>query len=101
MLNKTYELYGEGDAMVIEPEGYAKIVRHLAKQTFIDGESDPRLLLHETVREVHLLAVNGECNSNSTSSNPAENNRDRVRVLTSNGNEYYARYCIVTFSVRN
>ena len=96
---KTYEEYGEGDAMVVDTEGYAKVVRHLAAQTFVGGESDPRLLLHETVREVHLCIDDGEHLTDSSAPNPAANVREHICVRTAEGHEYRAQYCIVTFSV--
>lgn len=95
--------------MVVDPEGYAKIVRHLVSQTFV-GESDPRLLLRETVREVRLCAANGnaECPSHSNSgpnpnpiasSSHADENERCICVRTAEGHEYRSHYCIVTFSV--
>ena len=96
---KTYEEYGEGDAMVVDAEGYAKVVRHLAAQTFDGGESDPRLLLHETVREVRLCIDNGNHLPDSSAPSLAANERERVCVRTAEGHEYRAQYCIVTFSV--
>ena len=87
--DKTDEMYGEGDAMVVDTEGYAKIVRHLAAHTFIGGEHDPRLLLRETVSEVHLSTADDECSTDCG-----------VYVLTAEGHEYSAQYAIITFSVQ-
>ena len=81
MQYKTYETYGGGNELVVDPDGYAKLVRHLAAQTFVRGENDPRLLLHETVRQVQLSTL------------------ESVYVRTAEGHEYVARYCIITFSV--
>ena len=92
--------------MVVDPDGYAKLVRHLAAQTFLDGERDPRLLLHETVRQVQFYEPKGEQQNQDdclpdccSSSNPLLNERDSVYVRTAEGHEYIARYCIITFSV--
>ena len=97
--DKNDELYNEEDALVVDEEGYAKLVRHLAAQAFVRGAHDARLLLNETVREVRFLAADGECSPNCNSSRTTTNEREGVYVRTAEGLEYCARYCIVTFSV--
>ena len=99
-------MYGGGNELVVDPDGYSKLVRHLAAQTFVGGERDPRLLLHETVRQVHLYAPKleqqnpDECLPDCcSSSSPLLNERESVYVRTAEGHEYIARYCIITFSV--
>ena len=82
-------MYGEGDAMVVDTDGYAKIVRHLATQTFVGGERNPRLLFRETVSEVHLSSADAECSTDCG-----------VFVRTAEGHEYSAQYSIITFSVQ-
>ena len=96
---QTEEVYGEGEAMVVDAEGYAKVVRHLAAQTFDGGAGDPRLLLRETVRELLLCSQEHECLTGSSASGSTADERERVCVRTAQGHEYRAQYCIVTFSV--
>lgn len=101
---KTYETYGEGNKLVVDPEGFAKVVRHMADQTFTGGECDPRLRLHETVSHVRLYAPE-QLNADEgladccSASSALLNERESVYVRTAEGNEYVARYCIITFSV--
>ena len=98
---KTYETYGAGNQLIVDPDGFAKLVRHLAAQTFVRGENDPRLLLHETVRQVQLYKPEREQQQNpdSSVSNAPLNELESVYVRTAEGHEFVARYCIITFSV--
>ena len=96
----TYETYGAGNELIIDPDGFSKIVRYLAAQTFVRGENDPRLLLHETVRQVQLYSPEREQkNPDDSASNAPLDERESVYVRTAEGHEFVARYCIITFSV--
>ena len=96
---QTEEVYGEGEALVVDAAGYAKVVRHLAAQTFDGGAGDPRLLLRETVREVLLCSGENEFLTDSSASGSTADERERVCVRTAQGHEYRSQCCIVTFSV--
>ena len=91
MNNKEEEVYGTEEALVVDQDGFAKIIRHLAAQTF--SPNDARLHLNEMVSEVHFELEN---NTNVPDGLPKEG----VYVKTSGGNEYYAHFCIITFTVR-
>lgn len=86
------EVYGYKDAFVVDPEGFSKVIRRVASQTF--APNDPRLLLNETVAEVHFALEND-------ARVPDGLPDDGVYVKTAAGNKYWARYCIVTFPVRH
>lgn len=81
------EVYGKKDMFVVDPDGFSKIIRHIAEQTF--AENDSRLLLNERVSEVYLEHLPDGLPDNG------------VYVKTAAGNEYWARFCIITFPVRS
>ena len=92
-MNNYDEKYGVEEAFVTEPEGFVKVIRYLAGQTFT--ANDPRLRLNEMVTEVHY-------DLESDQSVPEDLPTDEgVYVKTASGNEYYASYCIITFTVRS
>ena len=85
------EVYGYKDAFIIDPNGFSKIIRHIADETF--APNDPRLLLNEAVTEVHFYLEND-------ARVPDGLPDDGVYVKTATGNKYWARYCIITFPVQ-
>lgn len=89
--NKETDVYGSQEVLVIDPDGFVKIIRYLSGQTFTANDS--RLRLSETVNEIHYELENDQ---NVPDGLP----KDGVYVRTSGGNEYWARHCILTFSVR-
>ena len=91
-MNNYDEKYGVEEAFVTEPEGFVKVIRYLAGQTFT--ANDPRLRLNEMVTEVHYALE-------SDQSVPEGLPTDGVYVKTTSGSEYYASYCIITFTVRS
>lgn len=92
MNNREVEDFGTEEALVVDPEGFAKIIRYLAKQTFT--ANDKRLLFNETVTEVHWVLEND-------TDVPEGLRKEGVFVKTAAGNEYYAPYGIITFPVRS
>lgn len=80
-MNNYDEKYGEEEAFIVDPEGFVKVVRYLAARTFT--ANDPRLRFNEMVTEVNYAPASSE----------------GVYVKTASGNEYYARFAIITFSV--
>lgn len=99
MLFVTEDVFGNLDAMVVDPKGYGSIVSYLADQTFDD--KDPRLLLSETVREVLVGADPDPDPDDASASKRSANESERICVRTAAGHEYRAQYCIITFSVRS
>ena len=91
-MNNYDEKYGAEEAFIVEPEGFSKIIRYLAGQTFV--ANDPRLRFNETVTEVHYTLDEDQ-------SVPASLPTNGVYVKTASGNEYWAQYCIITFSVQS
>lgn len=89
--NREPEVYGNEEVLVIDPDGFVKIIRHLASQTFT--ANDPRLRLNEMVSEVRYELE-------TDPSVPEDLRNDGVYVKTADGKEYWARCCIITFSVR-
>lgn len=87
------KVYGKQDFLVRDPEGFSKLIRHLSNQTF--ASNDPRLRLNERVVEVHFELENDESVPNDLPDDGVG-----VYVKTAAGNEYYARFCIITFPVR-
>ena len=85
------EVYGYKDAFIIDPEGFSKVIRHIAEETFT--KNDPRLLLNEAVTEIHFSLEND-------ARVPSGLPDDGVYVKTATGNKYWARYCIITFPVQ-
>ena len=90
LLNSTKGGFGSEEVLIVDTDGFAKLVRCLANKTFTGNDS--RLHLNETVSEVHY-------NLNNDSSVSGLPNYG-VYVKTSSGNEYWAQYGIITFSVR-
>ena len=92
MNNKQYDnVYGKIDALVIDQKyGYGNIIHHLAIQTF--RLDDSRLNFEEKVSEVHYELENDK-------NVPFYVPKYGVYVKTTNGNEYWAQYCIITFTV--
>ena len=88
--NKEDSVYGKKEALVVDPEGFSKIIRHLASQTFTPN--DTRLHLNKTVSEVHFVLEN---DTNVPDDLPVEG----VYVKTAGGNAYWAPFCIITFTV--
>ena len=83
-------MFGKEDHFVTDSEGFLKPIRHLAAQVFAGSEF--RLRINETVSEVHFALENDE-------QVPAGLPKNGVYVKTAAGNEYWARYCIITFTV--
>lgn len=92
MNNNEQEKFGKEGAYMVDYEGFMKGVRYLASQTF--STNDARLKFNEVVTEVHYDPENDK-------TIPAEAQNEGVYVVTSSGNTYWARYCIITFSVRS
>ena len=75
---------------VLDPEGFTKVIRHVAEQTF--SANDTRLRLNELVTEVHFALENDQYVPNDL-------RNDGVYVKTASGRTYWARFCIITFPV--
>ena len=90
LLNSTKGAFGSEEVLIVDTDGFAKLVRCLANQTFTVNDS--RLHLNETVSEVHYNLTN----DSSVSGVPNYG----VYVKTSSDNEYWAQYAIITFTVR-
>ena len=78
MNNENWDVFGKEDALVVDPSGYAKIIRHLAAQTFTPNDS--RLHFNETVSEMHYELENDQ---NMPSGLP----NNGVYVKTTEGNK--------------
>lgn len=89
-MNNYDEKYGAEEAFIVDPEGFVKVVRHLAARTFT--ANDQRLRFNEVVTEVHYSLATDQ-------SVPVGLPEEGVYVKTASGNEYYARFAIITFSV--
>ena len=90
--NNQTEVYGFEEVLIVDPDGFAKLIRCLANQTF--SSNDSRLHLNEIVTELHFALDND-------STVPAGLPNYGVYVKTAAGNQYWARFCIITFSVRS
>ena len=88
--NSQEEVFGKKDCFVPDSEGFLKPIRHLATQVFAGSES--RLRLNEKVTEVHFALENEK-------EVPDGLPQNGVYVKTAAGNEYWARFCIITFTV--
>lgn len=91
MNNNEQEKYGKEEAYIVDSGGFSKGVSYMASQVFATG--DQRLRLNELVTEVHTDPANDQ-------SIPLNYQNDGVYVVTASGNAYWAKYCIITFSVR-
>ena len=83
-------MFGKKDSFIPDSEGFLKPIRHLAAQVFAGSEF--RLRMNEKVSEVHFALENDE-------KVPGDLPKNGVYVKTAAGNEYWARYCIITFTV--
>ena len=90
--NNETEVYGFEEVFIVDPDGFAKLIRCIANQTF--SSDDSRLHLNETVSEVHF-ALDDDLTIPTGLPNYG------VYVKTASGNQYWARFCIITFSVRS
>ena len=90
--NSQDEIFGKKDNFIPDSEGFLKPIRYLAAQVFAGMES--RMRLNELVTEVHFALENDV-------EVPAGLPKNGVYVKTASGNEYWARYCIITFTVTN
>lgn len=86
------EVYGYCDHFIPDPWGLSKVVDLLAAETFT-MPNDTRLRLKEPVTDVHFDLEND-------SDVPSDLPREGVYVKTATGEQYWARYCIITFTVR-
>jgi polyamine oxidase len=87
--NTQDEVFGKKDNFIPDSEGFLKPIRYLAAQVFAGIEF--RLRMNEIVTEVHYALENdGQV--------PADLPKYGVYVKTAEGKEYWARYCIITFS---
>lgn len=91
MNSNDVDMFGDDDSFIVDPEGFAKIIRYLAAQTFT-SINDRRLRFNELVTDVHYALADDPIAALS-------NSQKGVYVKTASGNEYYARFCIITFSV--
>ena len=83
-------MFGKKDNFIPDSEGFLKPIRYLAAQVFAGSEF--RLRMNEMVTEVHYALENDD-------QVPADLPKNGVYVKTAAGKEYWARYCIITFTV--